>query len=67
MRLTQWFYNEVPARKGVYQRLFRSIQDITYSYWDGKRWYLTSKSPTKAAENKKASSFQNIPWRGLCR
>lgn len=65
---TQWFFDDPPVNKGVYQR--RVGGEITYSYWDGERWYLTT-TDTKRAEahfkRKVVSHFQDLAWRGLCK
>lgn len=66
--VTQWFFDEKPVHNGVYQR--HHFGEVTYSYWDGKRWYLTTESPDRAerhGRNKHVSNFQNIAWRGLCK
>ena len=64
---TQWFFDEAPVHKGVYQR--RVAGEITYSYWDGEKWYLTTTEIKRAVmhfKRKVTSHFQDLAWRGLC-
>jgi len=66
---TQWFYEQKPVHKGVYQRNYKLFtKEWSYSYWDGKRWGMSADTADQAAYVKnRASNFQKIPWRGLCK
>lgn len=67
MKLTPWFKTSVnPVHKGVYQRKPHNL--IMYSYWDGKLWYVGSKTPHMAMlhyEKDRVSLFQKDKWRGI--
>ena len=69
MKLTPWFKTSVnPVRVGVYQRKPHNL--IMYSYWDGKLWYVGSKTPHMAMlhyEKDRVSLFQKDKWRGIAK
>ena len=73
MKLTQWFPGDVkPVRVGVYERLyFREQLETRYSYWNGEEWSVWSILPSGAAlaalaaEEKRISMCQDLPWRGV--
>lgn len=68
--VTQWFTDEDPVHKGVYQRNFQLFSgQASYSYWDGKRWCMSADLADQAIKERyrrQPSNFQNIPWRGVC-
>lgn len=63
---TQWFeYKVKPVRTGIYQRLGTNYQ-ITYSYWNGKKWGSSASIPKYAFQMKEFPSIsQHLYWRGL--
>ena len=70
MKLTPWFSGTVkPVRVGAYERLyFREQLETRYSYWNGEEWSVWSILPSGAAlaaEEKRISGLQNLPWRGV--
>lgn len=69
MKLTEWFFDELPARHGVYQVLTinRRNQQM-YSYWDGEWWGPLGDSPAEAAYSARFKMKFRAPliwWRGL--
>lgn len=68
-KLTPWFPGDVkPARPGVYKRKrpvgLRAFG--CFSYWDGRRWRMSSSSLKEAGTLPRTPSlFQQLPWRGL--
>ena len=73
-RLTKWISGDTkPVHVGVYQRDYRNARGdrgagITYSYWDGKRWFTYGETPEKAVQWARFSSaYQSLPWRGLAK
>lgn len=64
-KLTDWFKgSQKPARKGVYERrLFESR--LVHSMWDGRKWLYSRTRAEDAAVDKRTSTYQSAPWRGL--
>lgn len=74
IKKTEWYPGDVaPARKGVYERDFGDLnrEDLmsywTFSYWDGRRWYVASISPETNLGMARVHFHQELPWRGLAR
>lgn len=67
MTKTGWFSGEVkPARPGVYERKEPSAFVGSYSYFDGKKWGVSSKNAEIAVSRRCLSSvWQDLAWRGL--
>jgi hypothetical protein len=67
-KMTPWFPGHVkPTRPGAYAR---QSPAGPFSYWDGKRWGLGSRSPAEAANafaRAGRSDDQSAPWRGFVR
>lgn len=67
-KVTGWYSgDQVPARKGVYQRDRPQLSSLVMcSYWTGKHWGLLAQDPQRAfLWRKSRSSFQRARWRGL--
>lgn len=62
--MTAWFPGAVaPVRRGVYER---QVRLAPYSYWDGRRWGMSSQSAENAWRNRcMPSAWQGARWRGL--
>ncbi len=68
--VTQWFHDEKPMRKGVYERRTPFVGEKSYSYWDGKFWHMSAENASQAlrlGKKRSVSNFQNASWRGLCK
>lgn len=63
-KLSRWFSGRTkPTLVGVYER---NTKFGSYSYFDGKKWGLSSSTPSGAEKMRALSSvWQNIKWRGL--
>lgn len=62
---TPWLPREVkPIRVGVYERRYPTGA-VSFSKWDGERWYVQGFSVGIASNIPEVSMWQNLPWRGL--
>ena len=70
-KLTPWYPGEIkPIRIGVYERQYPARSWTSYCYWDGRIFSQGWKAPEPAKEYRNlpsASSYQNLPWRGVAR
>ena len=64
-KLTPWFPGDVkPAHIGVYERPIGSV--TRYSYWDGKTWRCSGRTPELALQYSPVMSvFSKSRWGGL--
>jgi hypothetical protein len=69
MKLTDWYVEKSPARKGVYEVLaYRTnYSKPLYSYWDGEWWGMIGDCPAEAAFSAKYKNKFAHPhiWRGV--
>lgn len=69
-RLTQWIDGKFkPELDGVYQRDYSYVQEddleITFCLFNHGKWRIFDYTVELANEELEASSYQNLPWRGL--
>ncbi len=62
---TSWFAGNIkPVHTGIYQRKFFNFP-LEFSYWNGKSWSIGAYFTGEYLKSFKASSTQELPWRGL--
>lgn len=66
-KLSHWISGRIkPTLVGVYERAVPDTFCGTYSYFDGKKWGVSHRTPDLAERSHKLSSvWQNLKWRGL--
>lgn len=66
-KLSRWISGSIkPTLDGVYERSEPETFCGHYSYFDGRKWGVSSATPDLAASRKTISSvWQDIKWRGL--
>lgn len=65
MKVTEWFPPSIkPVHIGCYQTRFNQQDFVSFNYWNGHCWLITTSEQTKPTHNT-PSVVQDIQWRGL--